>query len=649
MASAQSSKGVARVEVENVGGIDETAVEFSPGVSILAGRNATNRTSLLRAIMGALGSDDISLKADADEGAVSLTLDDETYTRTLERTGGNVVTSGDPYLDDPEIANLFAFLLESNEARQGVARGDDLRELIMRPVDTEAIQSEIERLEARKRELDEQLSDLETLESELPGLERERVELTERIDEKRDELAEKESEIAELDATLTESQESNSERETKLDELRTTRSALEDVRFDIETEKESIEAVREDREELTEERASLDSVPDERLEEVDAEIGRLRDRIESIDSTVSDLQAVIQFNEDLLDGEGASLSEALNGRDAETNGSVTDRLVDDTVVCWTCGSEVESNQVASTLEHLQTYHREKLDRRNELREEIDELEAERRALQERKRRREEIERELDELETELTGRQESLEELESKRSELVDEVGDLEEEVKRVQSDDQDEVLALHREANELEFEVERLESERDDLEDEIEAVESRLADREELAEERTSVQSELVDLRTRIEQIETDAIEAFNEHMNAVLDILDYGNLERIWLERTERKTHEGRRKVAKTAFELHIIRSTESDATYEDTIEHLSESEREVTGLVFALAGYLVHRVYETVPFMLLDSLEAVDSERIAALVEYLSDYPDFLVVALLPEDAAAVDEEYPRVSSI
>jgi len=29
------------------------------------------------------------------------------------------------------------------------------------------------------------------------------------------------------------------------------------------------------------------------------------------------------------------------------------------------------------------------------------------------------------------------------------------------------------------------------------------------------------------------------------------------------------------------------------------LSESEREVTGLVFALAGYLVHDVHETVPF--------------------------------------------------
>jgi len=68
-----------------------------------------------------------------------------------------------------------------------------------------------------------------------------------------------------------------------------------------------------------------------------------------------------------------------------------------------------------------------------------------------------------------------------------------------------------------------------------------------------------------------------------------------------------------------------------------------------VFALAGYLVHEVYETVPFMLLDSLEAIDSERIAALIEYVADYAEFLVAALLPEDAQPLDSAYARVTEI
>ena len=101
------------------------------------------------------------------------------------------------------------------------------------------------------------------------------------------------------------------------------------------------------------------------------------------------------------------------------------------------------------------------------------------------------------------------------------------------------------------------------------------------------------------------------------------------------------------KNFFYLHVIRSTESGATYEDTIDHLSESEREVTGLVFALAGYLVHDLYASTPFMLLDSLETIDSERIAVLVEYFSDYADYLLVALLPEDAAALDDRHQRIT--
>jgi len=50
-----------------------------------------------------------------------------------------------------------------------------------------------------------------------------------------------------------------------------------------------------------------------------------------------------------------------------------------------------------------------------------------------------------------------------------------------------------------------------------------------------------------------------------------------------------------------------------------------------------------------MLLDSLEAIDSERIAELVEYFSEFADFLVVALLPEDAQSLDRSHHRVESI
>ena len=72
-------------------------------------------------------------------------------------------------------------------------------------------------------------------------------------------------------------------------------------------------------------------------------------------------------------------------------------------------------------------------------------------------------------------------------------------------------------------------------------------------------------------------------------------------------------------------------------------------MTGLLFALSGYLAHKVYKTVPFMLLDSVGATDSDRIATLVEYIEEYCDNLLIALLPEDANTLAEEYQYITEI
>ena len=72
--------------VENMGGIDSCAIEFQSGVNLLTGRNATNRTSLLRAVTGVLGGTSATLKSDADEGHVTLTIGDREYSRRYNRT-----------------------------------------------------------------------------------------------------------------------------------------------------------------------------------------------------------------------------------------------------------------------------------------------------------------------------------------------------------------------------------------------------------------------------------------------------------------------------------------------------------------------------------------------------------------------------------
>ncbi|MFB6150510.1 MAG: archaea-specific SMC-related protein [Haloarculaceae archaeon] len=647
MGTSESVEKPVQVSVENVGGIDETSVSFSPGITVLTGRNATNRTSLLQGIMAGLGSDNVSIKGDSDEGRVELTMGEETYTRELTRANGGVLAEGEPYLDDPELADLFVFLLESNEARRAVELSEDLREIIMRPVDTAAIESEIDRLREEREDIERRLENLHELRRRLPDLEAERQELESEIEDTEAELEETKEAIEEADQDLGATRDQKAELEEALEEFRDARSDLEDVRYSLDTERDSIAALESEIEDVEGELADLPKDPMDEVGEVEDRIQRLRDRRESLDSTVNDLQKVIQFNEEMLDGTSSEVVSALRGEEATE--SLTDQLVDDQVVCWTCGSTVEGAAIEETLDRIRSLRTEKLQERRDLQSDIDDLKTEKATHEEQRRQRSQLEDRLDRAQRELDRRRERVEELTDERDRLEDRIEDLEAEVETLQDETQGELLDLHREANHLEFELGQLQSDLDDVVSEIDRVESELEAEDELEDRRDEIRSEIEDLRTRIDRIEREAVEQFNEHMESVLEILDYENLDRIWIERKRPTSGSDSVAVDESVFDLHVVRSTGDGTTYEDSIDHLSESEREVTGLIFALAGYLTHDVYETCPFLLLDSIEAIDSDRIARLVDYVADYAEYVVVALLPEDAQALDDDYRRVTDI
>jgi DNA repair exonuclease SbcCD ATPase subunit len=651
MATDDQQFGTATVEVANVGGIEDASVDLPPGVTVLSGRNATNRTSLLRAIMTACGSSELPLKSDAESGEVELAFDGETSSRTLTRQGDTVVAGGDPYLDDPTLADLFAFLLESNEARRAVTRSDDLRSLIMRPVDTDEIQAEIERLMERRRAIDEELDAIESLKKDLPSLEARRQDLEADIEATRADLESTEADIEAANTSVEEERADQQELEETLEALREKRSALEDVRYDLETERESLERLQEELSERTEALDSLSEMPSGDIDDIESRIEDRRARKQELESELNEIQSAIQFNEEMLDGGAEDLGPSLSGDDRVPDGGpVTDQLLEtDQVTCWTCGSEVERDAIETTIDRLQevsTARRQDID---EIASDLADLQDEREDLRSQQRERDRHERRLSELEREIEEAETRTEALIERRETLTEEIEENEAEVENLEGDTESEVLDLHKEANQHEYELGRLEGDLESVTEEIEEIEARIEEADDLEAERETLAEEITELRTRIERLEEDAIEGFNEHMETVLELLAYDNLERIWLERVERTERQGRRKVETTAFDLHVIRSTDSGTTYEDSIDHLSESEREVTGLVFALAGYLAHEVHEEVPFMLLDSLEAIDAERISTLVDYFKEYSPYLVVALLTEDASQLDDAYTRVSEI
>ena len=649
MATPKQKGGLAHLDVENVGGITDTAVDIPPGATVLSGENATNRTSLLQAIMAAMGSDKASLKGDADAGEVRLELDGDEYVRTLERRNEGVRFDGEGYLGDAEVADLFAFLLETNDARRAVALGGDLREVIMRPIDVDSIRVEIQRLESEKGEINDELATIESRKTELPNLEQRRTELQSDIEAKRAELADLEAEIDDHSRGVEESRQEQQAMEAKLEELRSTRSDLEAVRRNIESQQQSITSLKQERTDLEAELDDLSEPPMGDHAHLESEIEQLRSRRQALNAEISDLQSLIPYNEERLDEEDYRLLDDLD--EGDTGGAVTDELLAeaDEVVCWTCGSTVDRQQIEDTVDRLRDLRSERVAELNDLKDDLEDLKANKRDAERQQERREKLERELADVEDELERRQDQLGSLQDRREELTDEVEDLEAEVDELESEDFEDILDLHKRANQIEFELDQLGSEHEEVSEEIETIEELLEDADDLRAERERLVDELTDKRTKIDQIEQDAVEQFNEHMETILDILDYENLDRIWIERLTRTVREGRQKVEQTAFEIHVVRTTESGTAYEDTVDHLSESEREVTGLVFALAGYLVHDLHETVPFMLLDSLEAIDASRIATLVDYFADYADHLVVALLEEDAAALSEEYHYVTDI
>ncbi|MCU4751405.1 AAA family ATPase [Halobacteria archaeon AArc-curdl1] len=645
MRSSQTSE-IPRVSVENIGGIDSTSVELDTGVNILTGENATNRTSFLRSIMAALGSDQGSLKGDADHGSVTLTFGDNTYERRFNRQNGHVVTDGNPLLDDPTLADLFAFLLESNTARKAVSQQQDLRDVIMRPVDIDEIQANIQQAEAEKRRLDQQIESLAERKSQLPALEERRQTFREQLEEAEAELAKRREELEK--AREAEPDTGDEDLDEQLEALQRARNDLEDITFQQETEIQSIERLETQLEGIREELESLPDALETEPSAIEAELESLRDQKSALDSSITQLQSIIQFNEEMLEGTNPEITATLN---EGGSGSVTDQLVadDSSVVCWTCGSTVDRSQIEETIDRLRSLREEKSTERNELLREINDRKQTLKSAKETKQRRQTLLQRRDETESEIEQRKTRLEELEENETDLRHRVDDLEETVSELEEENESETLDRQKAVTEAEFRVEQKRQELDDVETNIEESESAIDRIDDLRDERESVANRLTDLRTRIDRIEQESVEAFNGHMESVLEVLEYENIERIWIEQTEQTVKEGRRKVEQSTFTLHIIRQSENGQTYEDTIEHLSESEREVTGLVFALAGYLVHDVHEETPFMLLDSLEAIDSNRIAKLVEYFSQYAETVVIALLPADAATLDDDYKRVTSI
>lgn len=664
MSTDDFTPGEVRVTVENVGGIERQTYEFEPGVTVLSGENATNRTSTLRAIMAACGSDRSSLKADADEGAVDLDLGGERFSRTFERTSEGVRLDGSPIITDDnrvEAMDLFAFLMADNEARRAVVDPEQgLHDVVMGPVDTDDIEAEIDRIQSNLDATEEALDRRSTLEEDrIPSLEARRDDIEETLDELTAEIERIETELETADQDLSTSKAQQEQIDSLLSELGDARTKRERLDRRLDEEAEVLAEARSEGAEVETALADLTVPDEERRETLEAELEELRERRETLDEEVNRLTTVISFNEERLDGEGTigeAIAAALGGTGA-TNGESTtveeltgqlraDADGETPLRCWTCGKAAVETDIVETTDALRREVSDRQSTRRSVEADIEDVRDELESITKSRRRREELEGRVESIERTIADTQKRLESLTAQREEAVERVSDLEAELEDLETDDEayDRVLELHGSRTELS-------AERSRTADELETVEGELKEaREELEElggieaKRDELEDQLRAQKRRISRLREEVVEGFNDHMDALLEKLDYANIERVWLECRQEEVTRGRRVVDETVFDLHVVRETDDGTVFEDVrgIEHLSESERNVVGLVFALSGYLAHEVYEDVPFMLLDSLEAIDARRIAILIEHFSEYAEFLVTTLLTEDSEPLVED-------
>ena len=629
------------VYAENIGGLSESEVTLQPGVTVLRGENATGRTSLLKGLTGVLGGSIPALRGNTEKGHIQLEWGEDIYNQHLERKNRTVQSSGQTVTERSDLVDLFVSLTENNPTRRAVVQDENLRDIIMRPVDTDAIQRRIEELQSernrigqRLRFIDNELDSRTKVTSRKTSVENELNEVDEQITKLREQLAEYDADIEEAEQV-----------EEALTSLEKRKQKLESISNRIRTNEDTLEALRDEQKELQTEQSSVET-SEEELSRIETKLSTLTSRKRSLATTINDLSAIVDFNQELVSDTN---SEFLLSDDVDSTMTKLNPM-SESVQCWTCGSQVNRDRVSNQLDELQDVIEEKRTERTDVQSQIEALRGEKEELQDEIERRDELSRRLNDISTEIAQREQKLESLRDRRNETRQELSNLEEFISNRETLQESELADQYQRLSKLEYERGQLEEELSSVREEIAELDRLADEQKQLRAQQDEIREELEGQRTQIRDLEESAIEAFNEHMDEILEVLDYRNVARIWIERktgTEfDSSHGGYRGGSATRFELHIVRESDQGADYEDTVTNLSESEREVVGLIIALAGYLVHSVYEVVPMILLDSLEAIDADRIADLVDYFDEYTSYLVVALLPEDANALDDGCTRV---
>lgn len=581
-----------KLDIENIAGIHSGETTIQPGFNVVQAENWQGKSSFITAIqvaMGGTGMDETHPLTDGTtEGSVEIDTETESYETVLERDGDRVVRRGDTYLTDTRTrvcANLFAFLGEDNPIRQTVRDGGDLASQLVRPLELEDIEGQLEQLTQERRTVESELEDAETA--------------SRRLTEVRQTIAELENDLAELrdrrehladdrtERPQTDSQAELSEKQARRDQLRSRKHTLTDK---IERQEETLADYTERLDDI--------EVPDDPDSTTDVE--EIREEIRELEAEITLLDDLARINKRILD-EGRT--------DVVTD--IERTLAGDEMSCWVCGAATSADQVEAQLAAVEEQGAELRARKQELERDIEELQQRREAIREAERERRQLEEKIDRLEVKVEEDRAALADVEDELAAVGTEIESLQEAV----SEADERLTDIESEIKYTERELDRKRAEADDL--------AEVADKRETLETQVeTLTDEIETLRTRREKKKRELVERFDQTMDEIIDIFEPG-FETARLDPKVDETAEI------TAYELVIARDGE-----ETDIDALSEGEVELLGIVAALAGYETFSVSEKVPVVLLDGLATLSESNFRALVSYLSEKSEYFVTTAHPE---------------
>jgi DNA repair exonuclease SbcCD ATPase subunit len=557
------------------------------------------KSSFVRAIQTVMGTSGMygeahPLREGTDEGSVQLETPDWSYEAILERTNSDTVTRrGETVIGDETdrtCARLFAFLGENNPIRTRVREQGDLTELLQAPLDLEDIDSKIT---ARKRERDSKREALERAEraaENLPTVQEAIATLEDDIDslrERRDEVAASVGDAADEDDLSNEL----AEKRSNLQSLDQRISGLQDEIGRTEAE-------------LEEKRAALANltVPEEPEPTAD---------IEAKESRIAECERQI----DLLEGLHRANQRVIEEDEVDLVSSVERSVVGDEFDCWICGEPTTSETIDTRLAALQDKIMGLREEKESLTDEIEEIEEQQRRYREKQREKESLEEEIGRLKATLDDRTGDLAQAEERRDGLAAEVEELEASVAAAEED-------LSEELTDIKATLRTKEQELDAQRSRLQELQETRADAVSLREDIDALDDEITRLRNRKTEKQWELKDEFDAAMAAAIDRFAPG--------------FDGARLDIKTttenevdSFELVIARDGR-----ETVIQNLSEGERELVGIVVAVAGYRTFDVADRVPLILLDGISQLSAANLRSLTEYLSDAAEVLVTTAYPE---------------